>query len=263
MKKKISLLLSLVLIVSFSLMACGDKESNSIDSIKESGKLVIGTSPDYPPFEFVHNGEIVGLDIELAKYIAKELDVELEIKEMDFSNLLNGFSTGMVDLVIAGMNPSETNKKGADFSDLYYESDFSILVKKDNTSIKSEKDLQGSKIGAQLGTTQEKMAEAMEGVELVSLKTNPDIVMNLKTDKILAGIMETPVAKSFAAANADLKVVEGLELKDETGGMAIATKKGNTELVDKVNEILKDVKSQDLVEKWFVEAQKLSEDNPK
>lgn len=253
MKKKISLLLVLVLLTASLLAGCSkgneanidkknsEMESYSLEGIKNKGKIVLGTSADYPPFEthVMVDGvdQIVGFDIELAKYIADELGVGLEIKDMDFDKLLGGLSTGMLDIVIAAMNPSPERLEEANFTDIYYESKHTVLIHKDNaSSITTLEDLNGKTIGVQLGTTQEKFATDMEGVEVLSLTSNPELVMNLKTKKIDCAIMEEFVAKSFAKANDDLMVVEGISIDSGSEGVAIALKKGNKELTEKLNE---------------------------
>lgn len=273
MKKKISLLLAVVMVFGIVLTGCGKDAKNNkaqneetaevkgLDEIIESGKIVLGTSAGYPPFEFhtLIDGkdEIVGLDIEIAKYIAEELDVELEIKDMEFDNLLGGLSTGMLDFVIAGMNPSP--ERDANFTDIYYEAKLSVLVPKGDTSIKTIEDLNGKSMAIQLGTTQEKIAkETIKDADIKSLSQNSDIIMNLKTKKIDCTIMETPVAESFAKANDDLMIVEGLVIDSGSDGVAIATKKGTDELTEKFNEILAKIKSEGLIEKWLVEADELS-----
>ena len=277
MKKKISLLLVLVLLTASLLAGCSkgneaniDKknsevESYSLEGIKNKGKIVLGTSADYPPFEthVMVDGvdQIVGFDIELAKYIADELGVGLEIKDMDFDKLLGGLSTGMLDIVIAAMNPSPERLEEANFTDIYYESKHTVLIHKDNaSSITTLEDLNGKTIGVQLGTTQEKFATDMEGVEVLSLTSNPELVMNLKTKKIDCAIMEEFVAKSFAKANDDLMVVEGISIDSGSEGVAIALKKGNKELTEKLNEIIADAKAKGLIENWFVEAFELYND---
>ena len=276
MKKMISLLMIVVVLASL-LVACGNgekegsQENNSkvesytLEGIKNKGKIILGTSADYPPFEFhkVIDGkdEIVGFDIEIAKYIADQLGVELEIKDMDFDKLLGGLSTGMLDIVIAGMNPDPEREKEANFTDIYYESALSVLIHKENADkIVKVEDLNGKSIGVQIGTTQEELAKTtIENADVLSLSSNPDIVMNLKTKKIDCAIMEEPVAKSFAAANDDLMVVEGISLSAGSEGVAIAVKKGNDQLTEKLNEILADAKAKGLLEKWFVEASELAE----
>src|SRR5699024_5651038 len=140
--------------------------------------------------------EIVGFDIEIARYIADELGVELEIKDMEFDKLLGGLSTGMLDIVIAGMNPDPEREKEANFTDIYYEANLSVLVNKEDAyQINKLEDLNGKSIGVQIGTTQEKFAKTeIKDADVKSLSTNPDIAMNLKTKKIDCAIMEAPVA---------------------------------------------------------------------
>ena len=266
MKKKMSLLMVFILVLSSIFVACGKNEVEpyTLEGIQNKGKLVLGTSGDYPPFEFHKmvdgKDEIVGFDIEIAKYIADELGVELEIKDMDFDKLLGGLSTGMLDIVIAGMNPDSKREKEANFTDIYYEANFAVLVnKEDDFKINTLEDLEGKSVGVQIGTTQEKIAQTqIKDADIKSLSTNPDIVMNLKTKKIDCAIMELPVAESFANANDNLMVVDNLIIDSESGGVAIAVKKGNDELTVKLNEILADIKSKGLLDKWLIEADELS-----
>lgn len=272
MKKKISLLIAIVFVLSTLLTACGDnKEINTevasytLEGIKEKGTIILGTSADYPPFEshIMIDGkdEIVGFDIEIAKYIAEELGVELEIKDMDFDKLLGALSTGMVDIVIAGMNPDPKRAKEVDFTDIYYEASHTVLINKESSSdITKIEDLNGKSIGVQMGTTQEEIAKTtIENAELMSLSSNIDIVMNLKTNKIDCAIMEEPVAKAFANKDDGLMVVESITFDSDSEGMAIAVKKGNDELTEKINEIISDAKSKGLLDKWFVEANELND----
>lgn len=200
----------------------------------------------------------MGFDVEIAKYIAKELGVELEIRDMDFGSLLGALGTGMVDMVIAGMNPDP--ERDANFTDIYYEANLAVLVTKENpNNITKFEDLDDRKIGVQIGTTQEEIAQkSVNAKEVLSLDKNPDIVMNLKTNKIDCAIMETPVAEAFAKANDDLMLVEGLEIDSGTDGVAIAVKTGNDELTQKLNEILAEIKSKGLIEEWFTKADELS-----
>lgn len=282
MKKK-SVLLTMILILVFAITACGGEnmeeledlvengeeivesevEKLSIEDIKSKGKLIMGTNADYPPFEFhalIDGKDVIsGLDIEIAKYIADDLGVELEIRDMDFNNLLGGISTGMLDIVIAGMNPEPEREKQVSFSDIYYEVNLSLLVRKDlEKAFETEDDLIGTSIGVQIGTTQEDIANEIKDAKVVSLKTNSDAVMNLKTNKIESALLETIVAESFANTNDDIKMVENLIIKTESGGSAIATQKGNEELVQYLNEKIAEMKEKGLIEKWMKEAEKLS-----
>lgn len=287
MKNKNSLLLVIIMVCALILTACGNSDSNNevekpkeitekeetqdviekneLEKIIDSGEIKFGTSAGYPPFEFhaLVDGKdtIVGLDIEIAKYIADSLGVKLEIKDMDFDKLLGGLSTGMLDMVIAGMNPSP--EREANFTDIYYEANLSVLIHKDYESeITKIEDLEGKSMAIQIGTTQETIAqEDIKDAVIKSLSQNSDIIMNLKTKKVDCTIMETPVAESFANVNDDLIVVKDLIIDSGSGGIAVALKKGNDELTEKLNEILSKIKSEGLIEKWLVEADKLSSDS--
>ncbi|HLS53443.1 MAG TPA: transporter substrate-binding domain-containing protein [Tissierellaceae bacterium] len=263
--KKVNLLIILLLITSLILTACGGKTDGNgektVEDIKEAGKIVLGTSADYPPFEFhaLIDGkdEIVGFDIELANYIAEKLGVELEISDMDFDSLITALGAGRVDMVIAGMNPDP--EREANFTDIYYEANLAVLVMEDNPhGIKIEEDLNGKRIGVQIGTTQEDVASGLDAEEVLSLASNYDLVMNLKSNKIDCAIMELPVAQSFAKNNDDLIVVEGLEIDSGTDGLAIAVQKGNDQLTDFLNEIIAEVKEKGLIEEWMAKADELS-----
>lgn len=117
------------ILIAFFMMLVGSNQvsaatDNSLQDVKDKGTLVLGTSPDYPPYEFqtTVNGDdkIVGFDISIAQKIAKDIGVKLVIKKMDFDSLLVGLETNKIDMVISGMNPSDDRKKSIDFSDVYY-----------------------------------------------------------------------------------------------------------------------------------------------
>jgi len=266
-------ILALVVSISlvFALTACSGKkdgassDAGKLEQIKQSGKLVLGTSADYPPFEFHKeiNGkdEIVGFDIEIAKAIAAELGVELEIKDMKFDGLLAALNTGKVDIVIAGMNPTEDRKKAVDFSDIYYREVQSVVVRAESVDlIKTLDDLKGKKVAVQKGTTMEAMAQQhMPESEIKGLGRVTDVVLELKNSKVDAVVMEKPVAKAYVLANPELKLTE-IELSPEDTGFAVAVKKGNEDLVTKTNEILKSLVDQGKIDEFVADANKLMEE---
>lgn len=234
----------------------------TLASIKEKGKLVVGTSADYPPYEFhtLIDGkdEIVGFDMALAKYIAEELGVELEIADMAFESLLIGLETGKFDMVIAAMNPDP--ERNANFSEIYYTATHGIVTTKDKLdSYTTVEELAGKKLGVQIGTVQEGIGEELEGVELQALPLITNLMLELTTGKIDGIIMEVPVAESYAKVNTDLAIVQGIEWGDESEGSAIALKKGDDELTQEVNRILEKVKVENLMEQWVIEANELNE----
>ena len=117
---------TLVGVMALSFVGCGSKEEkNDLETIKEKGKVVVGMSADYAPYEFhaMIDGKdkVVGFDVNLANEIAKDMGVKLEIKEMEFDPLIGALKAGQIDMIISGMNPDEKRKKQIDFSDIYYE----------------------------------------------------------------------------------------------------------------------------------------------
>ncbi|QKS46481.1 transporter substrate-binding domain-containing protein [Paenibacillus cellulosilyticus] len=245
----------------FTIAACGSKE-DKLASIQKSGKLVLGTSADYPPYEFHHTkdgqDEIVGFDIAIAQQIAKDLGVELEIQDMKFDGLLLALNSGKVDLVISGMTPTEERAKSVDFSNVYYTAEQGVLVKKDAAaSYQSFDDLKGKRIGVQKGSIQEGIAKGIEGAQLTSLSKISDLVMELQSGRVDAVIAEMPVTKLYAANQPTLELTNIAVPTSEEGSAAIAVKKNNKSLVDALNATLDKLKQDGSLDKYIVDANEL------
>ena len=244
-----------------SAMSCAAKApASSLDAIKKAGKLVIGTSADFPPYEF--HGEskgtdtIVGFDISIAQEIAKDLGVTLEIKDMKFDGLLAALDSGNVDIVIAGMTPTDKRKESTDFSDVYYRAEQGVIVRAaDLAKYPDVAALKDAMLGAQKGAIQVGIAkkqvkgmsdETQDNPQVKELPKVADLVLELKNGKIDAVIVETEVAKAYVAANPDLAVLPFV-FPDSEGGSAVAIKKGNQALVDVVNATLARLESGGLI----------------
>ncbi len=258
-KKVLSL--GMVAALAVSLAACGD--GATMKKIEKSGKLVIGTSADYAPYEYhtMINGKdtVVGVDISIAKEISKDLGVQLEIVDMGFDGLLAALNTDKVDIVIAGMNPDEKRRLAFDFSKIYYEAKQGIMVRtSDKEKLKSIEDLKGKKVGAQLGTVQEKIAkEQIKDAELITLGKIPDLVMELKNKKIDALVVDLPVANGYVKNNNDLALTD-IAVKEDTGGFAIAVKKGNSDLVKLIDQSLDRLMKEEAIDKFVQEANEMN-----
>ncbi len=256
-KLKEFLFLVMVAALTISITACG--EGATMKKIEKSGKLVIGTSADYTPFEHhaFRNGKdtIIGVDISIAEEISKDLGVQLEIVEMGFDELLPELNNNRVDIVISGMAPDEERSKSADFSKVYYQSTQCVMVRaEDKERIKSIADLKKKRVGVQSGTVQEKIAkEQMKDAEIVKLGKISDLVMELKSEKIDALVVELPVANYYIKNNNDLTLSE-VKVKEETEGFAIAVKKGNLELLKLIDQSLDRMKLDGSIEKFVLEA---------
>ncbi|MDU4848273.1 ABC transporter substrate-binding protein [Clostridium sp.] len=238
-------------------------DGGNLSDIKSKGKLVVGTSADYPPYEFhtMADGkdEIVGFDIDIAKEVAKELGVELEVKDMDFDGLLVALQAGKVDMVFAGMTPTDERKENADFSDIYYTATHRFILRSgEEGSVKSFDDLKGKKIGVQKGSIQEGIAkDNFDEANIKSLAKVTDLVLDLKNNKVDAILIEEGVAKINCDKNKDIAMSDFV-VTDENGGAAIALKKGSTELQTEVNKTISKLKEEDKITKFVSDASDLA-----
>ncbi|WP_036931816.1 transporter substrate-binding domain-containing protein [Proteocatella sphenisci] len=267
MKKLLSIIITGIMALSL-MTGCGSTQAtepeNKLEAIKSAGKLIVGTSADYPPYEFhmIIDGvdTIVGFDVEIAKEIAAGLGVELEIKDMAFDAVLAGVGTGMIDLGVAGINPTPEREAAMDFSDVYYKASHTIVVKSENVSqYKSQEDLKGKVIGAQTGTLQEGVAQEIEGVTVKSLGKVTDLILELKTGKIDAVILELPVANSYANQNEDLSAVKEVVFEKMEGGSSVITAEGEKELMAAVNEIIAKLIKEGKIDTFVADATMLAE----
>lgn len=262
----VAMMVTLVLCSGMSAIAKNSKKSagDVLSKIKSSGQLVIGTSADFPPYEFhkVANGkdQIVGFDINIAQEIAKNLGVKLVIKDMNFDGLLAALATGNIDMVIAGMNPTKERAKKVDFSKIYYRAEQTVMVRTaDASKYKSLADFTGKIVGAQKGSTQETLAkEQIKGAQIKSISKITDLVLELKNSKIDGLVLESPVAKSYVSKNTDIKV-SGIYLKLEENGSAIAVKKNNPGFIQEINKTLTKLMNSKSIDKFVVQANNLVE----
>jgi arginine/lysine/histidine transporter system substrate-binding protein len=219
------------------------KDLGKIEKIKKAGVIVIGTSADYPPYEFrllpEMDDDIVGIDIDIAEAIAADLNVKLKIKNVVFNNLFEELNAENVDLILAGLAPSENRKKIVDFSVPYYQAIQNMLIRsKDKEKIKVLEDLRGKTVGTQTGSIQEDMARGMVvGATFVTLPTIQNLIDALKNDKLDAVILEKPVADAYVFINKDFLNLECNSDRTPLGS-AVAVKKGNADLLARVNQIL-------------------------
>ncbi|MEZ0320158.1 MAG: ABC transporter substrate-binding protein [Pyrobaculum sp.] len=129
----------------------------SVDVVKKRGVLVMGTSADWPPYEYIENGSVVGIDVEIAKRVAESLGVRLEVRDMKFSALIEAVRRGDVDIVLADMAITPEREAQVLFS-IPYQVDSSVVIVRKGALVASVEDLKGKSIGVQIGTVQEDWA---------------------------------------------------------------------------------------------------------
>lgn len=253
-------------VISMSMMACGSSNASNktaLEKIKENGKLVVGTSADYPPYEFHATidgkDEIKGFDMDIAQAVADDLGVKLEIKDMDFDGLLVALQGNKIDMVFAGMTPTEERKQNADFSDIYYNATHRFILRSgEEGSVKSFDDLKGKKIGVQKGSIQEGIAnDNFDSENIKSLAKVTDLVLDLKNNKVDAILIEEGVAKINCDKNEGIAMADFV-VEDKDGGNAIALKKGSSELMEQVNKTINKLKENGDIEKAITEATDLA-----
>ena len=243
MKKKLALVLAVIMMLSL-LTACGGK-GTSLKDIQKAGKLVIATSPDFPPFESLGaDGSVEGIEIDLLNIICDKLGVELAIEQMDFDSVLPGVQAGKFDVGVSGITVTEQRQKNVLFTDPYCLAAQAIVVTADSP-ITCKADLEGKKVSVQTGTTAEDYCMA-NGYEVLAFTANNDAAAALTGGKVDAWVVDNEVALAMAP---DL----GLTVLDEAmtaEPYAFAFQKGS-ELVAPFNEALDALLADGTVEKIF------------
>ena len=274
--KKTNLLLSVLACIA--LAGCGGNENNSSQTRE---KLYVGLECNYAPFNWTENTKTdsnyaisgtstyaEGYDVQIAKRIADELGMELVIKKMDWDGLIPSVLEYSIDLIIAGMSPTETRKIDIDFTDPYYSSEHVLLVESSSeyANITSINELSGAIIAGQIGTLYDDIAHAIPNVNedakngLYDKKTVPELITSLQTGIIDGTVLELPVAQGLVAANSDLTMIRFSEgngftmlLDDETNELrniedtdrdvSIGLAKNRDDLKNSINRILLGISS--------------------
>ena len=239
MKKVISLILAALLaLTAISVFAAcsGNTDAPESKTPTEKKKLVMATNATFPPYEFVEDGKVVGIDAEIAEKIAEKIGMELEIKNVEFNTILAGVEAKTFDIGLAGITVKPDRLKQVNFTTSYAKGVQVIIVKADST-IASPDDLKDKKIGVQISTTGDIYATEDYGADHVSqFKNGPEAVQALLAGSVDAVIIDNEPAKSYVKQNEGLKILDTTYADED---YAIAVNKENTELLQKINDALK------------------------
>ena len=230
MLKKVYVLFAVIL-CCLLITACKEKKDNV---------LKVGTNADFPPFEYHENGQIVGFDIDLINEIGNKLNKKIEFEEMEFNTLLTALSSGKVDLIISGLDITDERKQQVDFTQGYYANELSLVVLNDS-NIKNINDLKGKKVGTELGTSSDNYVNELKDVKNIQFKDSSFTIMNLKSNKVDAVIIDKPVAEKILKNVNGCKILENINIK--TSEMGIAVNKNNKELLNDLNKALTELKN--------------------
>ena len=219
----------------------------------EAGKLTMATNATFPPYEMTTDaGEFEGIDIETAQAIADKLGLELQIDDMDFDAALLSVQQGKADIVMAGVTVTDERKAVMDFSDSYATGIQSIIVP-EGSDIASPDDLAGKKIGTQRGTTGYIYCTDDFGEDsVVAYDDGLTAVQALNNGQVDAVVIDNAPAKEFVAANPGLKILDTAYAQED---YAIGVAKGNTELLNAINNALEELQAdgtlQSIVDKYI------------
>ncbi len=228
-------------------------------------QLRVGTHPTFAPFEFMDSAsrQYVGFDMDLIREIGKRTGLEVEIVNMGFDGLIPALMTGTIDIAVSGITITDERKKRVDFCEPYYEAGQSLMVRADEKDrYKTPADLEGKRIAVQIGTTGADVAKGIKGAEIKSFNTSAEAFMDLKMKGSDVVILDRPVIGYFLVKNP--RAAKGLAqqsaVKFTSEYFGFAVKKGNKELVEKINKGLADLRKDGTYDKiyakWFGEAAK-------
>ena len=247
MKKLFALVLAIAMI-----MTCSLAMADRLADIQAAGKLVVATSPDWPPYEYIDDdGNVVGTDVLMMQWMAEQLGVELEIQSMAFDTCLAAVGRGDVDMMIAGLTYDEERTNAMDLTGVYWnEGDQGLLVKKgESAAYNSPEAFAGKIVAAQNGTNQQIMVEEqLAGANLELITKIPDGVNMVKNGRVDALAVPKTVYDSVLAENDDLEIAEFAF--DFEGGNYIASVKGEEALTEKIQEMIDQINEEGLYQQW-------------
>lgn len=270
MKKTLAVILC-VMMAAVALTGCSSNKQD-VDSIKKAGKIIMATNAEFPPYEYRSNNEVVGIDVDIAKAIAEELGVELEIQDIEFDTVITSVKNGKVAMGLAGITVTPERAEEVDFSVSYATSTQYIIVKNDVT-VNTVADLAGMKIGVQLGTTGDfvvsdeingyydddgnKTADgALEntGATVVQYANASLAAAAISAGKIDAVVVDKLPAELISSNYFGFKTVKFLyaDGSDTEESYAICVAKGNDSLLEVINKVLADLKNNGKIDEFTI-----------
>ncbi len=255
--KKTAAIITSALLALVSFTGCGESNTSDLEKVKEKGTLVVGMECAYAPYNWAQaeeneytvkvNGSTFadGYDVQIAKKVADALDVELVIQPIEWDGLLTALESGQIDMITAGMSPTEERKLSIDFTDTYFDSNLVMVVKKDSAYANATKlsDFSGAKITAQLNTFHYGVIDQIDGVDKqTALPDFAALMQSLKSGAVDGYVCEKPGAVSAVASNPEFAFVEfadgnGFTCDPADSSIAIGVRKGS-DLTNEINTVI-------------------------
>lgn len=232
----------LCLIIFIMILMCGCTKKNE-------NQLVMVTEAGFAPYEYYENGEVVGVDVDIAREIAKYLGKTLVVKDIAFDSIINEVKTGKADFGAAGISYSDDRAKNVDFS-INYAVSKQVVIVNNNSSITNVNGISNKKIAVQLGSIADTfVTERYKNANVVRQKKYLAAIEDLKTGKVDCVVMDELPAKEIVSKNEGIKILDG-SLTNDSYGMVV--KKGNKELLDAINMVLQNLKDEGKIDEFII-----------
>ncbi len=232
--------LGLIIFIMILMCGCSKKDENQLVMVTEAG---------FAPYEYYENGEVVGVDVDIAREIAKYLGKTLVVKDIAFDSIINEVKTGKADFGAAGISYSEDRAKNVDFS-INYAVSKQVVIVNNNSSITNVNGISNKKIAVQLGSIADTfVTEKYKNANVVRQKKYLAAIEDLKTGKVDCVVMDELPAKEIVSKNEGIKILDG-SLTNDSYGMVV--KKGNKELLDAINMVLQNLKDEGKIDEFII-----------
>ena len=216
---------------------------------KNTNELIMVTEAGFAPYEYYDDGEVVGVDVDIAKEIAKYLGKTLVVKDIAFDSIINEVKTGKADFGAAGISYSENRAKNVDFS-INYSVSKQVVIVSNNSNINNVNNISNKKIAVQLGSIADTfVTENFKNASIVRQKKYLAAIEDLKAGKVDCVVMDELPAKEIVASNSGIKILDG-SLTNDSYGMVV--KKGNKELLDAINTVLEKLKNEGKIDEYII-----------
>lgn len=230
----------LILFIMILMCGCSKKDENQLVMVTEAG---------FAPYEYYENGEVVGVDVDIAREIAKYLGKKLVVKDIAFDSIINEVKTGKADFGAAGISYSDDRAKNVDFS-INYAVSKQVVIVNNNSSITNVNGISNKKIAVQLGSIADTfVTERYKNANVVRQKKYLAAIEDLKTGKVDCVVMDELPAKEIVSKNEGIKILDG-SLTNDSYGMVV--KKGNKELLDAINMVLQNLKDEGKIDEFII-----------
>ena len=216
---------------------------------KDDSKLIMVTEAGFAPYEYYSNGEIVGVDVDIAKEIAASMGKELVIKDIAFDSIINEVKTGKADFGAAGISYNEERAKNVDFT-INYSTSKQVVIVKNDSGITNIGDINGKKIAVQLGSIADTyVSSTYKDASVVRQKKYLAAIEDLNTGKVDCVVMDLLPAEQILKTNSGLKILDGALVEDSYG---MIVKKGNKELLNNINKVLEKLKNEGKIDEYII-----------